>query len=163
MFLEIDELRSVMYNYQLETIIENDNTIAVMAINSAVSELKSYLNPSNQRQWNDGRPKYDINKIFGAQGIDRDPLILELCKDIALYRICRLANVDIIHDHVKERYDRAIEWLSKVAGLNGAPTLTPDLPTIDTNDQRKPFRYGSRAKFSHEGYNQAFNNKRNHK
>lgn len=154
MFLEIDELRSVMYSYQLETIIENDNTIAVMAINSAVSEMKSYLNPSNQKQWNDGRPQYDVNKIFSAQAGDRDALILELCKDIALYRICRLANVDIIHEHVKERYDRAIDWLEKVAGLKGAPTLTPDLPTIEsdgeTGSTKKPFRYGSRPKFNHE-------------
>lgn len=154
MFLEIDELRSVMYSYQLETIIENDNTIAVMAINSAVSEMKSYLNPSNQKQWNDGRPMYDVNKIFSAQDGDRDALILELCKDIALYRICRLANVDIIHEHVKERYDRAIDWLEKVAGLKGAPTLTPDLPTIESDGEagstKKPFRYGSRPKFNHE-------------
>lgn len=156
MFIEIDELRSVMYSYQLETIIENDKTIAVMAINSAVSEMKSYLNPSNQKQWNDGRPQYDVNKIFGAQGVDRDALILELCKDIALYRICRLANVDIIHEHVQERYDRAIDWLEKVAGLKGAPTLTPDLPTIEPDDEgeagssKKPFRFGSRLKFKHE-------------
>lgn len=154
MFLEIDELRSVMYSYQLETIIENDNTIAVMAINSAVSEMKSYLNPSNQKQWNDGRPQYDVNKIFSAQAGDRDALIMEICKDIALYRICRLANVDIIHEHVKERYDRAIDWLEKVAGLKGAPTLTPDLPTIESDGKagstKKPFRYGSRPKFNHE-------------
>ncbi len=159
MFLEIDELRSVMYSYQLETIIENDNTIAVMAIESAVSEMKSYLNPSNQKQWQDGRPQYDVDKIFSAQGGDRDALILELCKDIALYRVCRLSNVDIIHEHVKERYDRAIDWLEKVAGVGnhkGTPTITPNLPTIKTDEgetgssAKKLFRYGSRPKFNHE-------------
>lgn len=154
MFLQIEELRSVMYNYQLETIIENDNTIAIMAINSAVSEMKSYLKPSNQKQWNDGRPQYDVDKIFNAQGYERDALILELCKDIALYRICRLANVDIIHEHVKERYDRAIDWLGKVAGLKGVPTLTPDLPILELEDSeettKKLFRWGSRTKFNHE-------------
>lgn len=156
MFLEIDELRSVMYKYQLDVIIENDNSIAVMAIKSAVSEMKSYLNPSNQKQWQDGRPQYDVDKIFNAQGDDRDALILELCKDIALYRVCRLSNVDIIHAHVIEKYDRAIDWLEKVAGLKGAPTLTPDLPTIESDDEgetgssKKVFRYGSRPKFNHE-------------
>lgn len=156
MFLEIDEMRSVMYGYQLEEITENDDTITVMAINSAVSEMKSYLNPSNQRQWQDGRPLYDVGEIFGATGNERDPLILELCKDIACYRICRLANVDLIHEHVKERYDRAIDYLEKVAGLKGAPTLTPDLPTIDpgnggeSGSLKKVFRFGSRTKFSHE-------------
>jgi hypothetical protein len=42
-----------------------------------------------------------------------------------------------------------------VAGLKGAPTLTPDLPTITPDDSegdtnKKPFRYGSRQKFNHE-------------
>ncbi|NDV45496.1 DUF1320 domain-containing protein [Paludibacter sp. 221] len=155
MFVEIDEMRSVMYSYQMGEITEGDDTIVVMAIKSAVSEIKSYLNPSNQKQWQDGRPLYDVAKIFGAVGDDRDPLILEICKDIACYRVCRLANVDIIHEHVKERYDRAIDWLGKVAGINGAPTLTPDLPTIDPDApggdaNKKLFRYGSRPKFNHE-------------
>ena len=153
MFLEIDEMKSVMYDYQMNEITENDDTIVAMAIKSAVSEMKSYLNPSNQKQGQDGRPLYDVNKIFGATGDERDPLILEICKDISCYRVCRLANVDIIHEHVKERYDRAIDWLKSVAGLNGAPTLTPDLPTIDNPDgetTKKPFRYGSRPKFNHE-------------
>lgn len=157
MFIEVEEMKSVMYRYQMDVITENDNTITAMAIKSAVSEMKSYLNPSNQKQWSDGRPRYDVDKIFGATGDDRDPLLLELCKDIACYRVCRLANVDIIAEHVKERYDRAIEWLSKVAGLSGAPTLSPDLPTItDSDDEeggdstKKLFRYGSRRKFNHE-------------
>lgn len=154
MFLEIEEMRSVMYSYQLDVITENDDTIIAMAINSAVSEMKSYLNPSNQKQWQDGRPLYDVNKIFGSTGEHRDPLILELCKDIACYRVCRLANMDLIHEHVKERYDRAIDWLKSVAGLNGTPTLTPDLPTIDPDDpnanDKKLFRWGSRTKFNHE-------------
>lgn len=156
MFLSIDEMRSVMYSYQLDEITENDNTIVTMAIKSAVSEMKSYLNPSNQKQWQDGRPLYDVSKIFGATGDERDALIMELCKDIAAYRVCRLANVDVIHEHVKERYDRAIDWLKSVAGLNGAPTLTPDLPTIDPDteggdNEKKTYRAGSRKKFDHEG------------
>lgn len=154
MFLTVQEMKSVIYDYQMDEITGNDDTIVAMSINSAVSEMKSYLNPSLQKQWQDGRPQYDVNRIFGATGTGRDPLILELCKDIACYRVCRLANVDIIHEHVKERYDRAIEWLSKVAGLTGTPTLTPDLPTLENggegNDALKPFRFGSRQKFNHE-------------
>lgn len=157
MFITKEEMRSVMYAYQLEEITENDDTIVTMAIASAVAEMKSYLNPSNQKRWDDGRPLYDVNKIFAAEGDARDPLILELCKDIACYRVCRLANVDIIHEHVKERYDRAIDWLSKVAGVgeySNAPTLTPDLPTVepkpDEDSERLAFRYGSRPKFQHE-------------
>lgn len=150
MFLNIDELKTVMYDYQLEEITENDNTITVMAIKAAISQIKSYLKPSNKKEYDDGRPLYDIDKIFDAKGDERDALILEFCKDIAAYRVCRLANVDIIHKQVVENYDRAIEWLKDVR--NG--DANPDLPTLDIDDNTEvskiPFRYGSRPKFNHE-------------
>ena len=60
MFLEIAELKSALYAYQLNEIVEiteGDNTnedIVLMAINAAIEEMKSYLSPNNQSQWNDG-------------------------------------------------------------------------------------------------------------
>ena len=151
MFLTIKEMRSVMYDYQMNEITEADSSIVLMAIDSAISEIKSYLTPSNQKQWDDGRPLYDVDAIFSKTGKNRDALILELCKDIAAYRVCRLSNVDIIYEHVKERYQAAIDWFTKVS--NG--TVNPNLPTIDNSvnpgdDVRVPFRWGSRPKFHHE-------------
>jgi phage gp36-like protein len=162
MFLEPQELKSAIYGYQLAEIVEiteDDDTntdIVLMAISAAVEEMKSYLTPNNQSQWNDGRTRYDVAAIFGATGTDRNPLVLELCKNIAVYYICRLSNVDIIEEKVKERYDRAIAWLEKVSGTGksaGGPALTPDLPTITIDpesDEAIPFRFGSRDKFNHE-------------
>lgn len=160
MFLEIEEMRSVMYEYQMNEITEADDTIVMMAIRSAISEMKAYLTPSDQKQWQDGRPRYDVEKIFGATGEDRDALILELCKDIAAWRVCRLSNVDMIYQHVKDRYDLAIDWLERVSGTGkhkDAPTISPGLPTIPNDGDgeegssgKKPFRFGSRNKFRHE-------------
>ena len=151
MFLEIDEMKSVMYDYQMNEITENDDTIVAMAIKAAVSQVKSYLKPNNKKEFDDGRPLYDIDMIFGATGIDRDPLILEICKDIACYRVCRLANVDIIHTQVVENYDRAIAWLKDVRSGDA----NADLPTLSNDNDENgiskiPFRYGSRPKFNHE-------------
>ena len=161
MFLEPAELKSVIYEYQLNEIVEiteDDGTnedIVQMAIDAAVEEMKSYLTPNAQSHWLDGRRRYDIAAIFAATGTGRNALILELCKSIAVYYVCRLSNVDIIEEKVKERYDRAIEWLEKVAGVGkyaGAPAINPDLPILplpDTTDD-VPFRHGSREKFNHE-------------
>lgn len=153
-FISIDEMKSVMYKYQMDEITESDDSVVLMAIDSAVSEIRGYLTPSNQRQWSDGRPMYDVGKIFEASGTERDALILELCKDIACYRVCRLSNVDMMYDHVKERYQAAVDWLTKVA----AGTVNPNLPKMDFegNDDgdgsgaQKLFRHGSRYKFRHE-------------
>jgi phage gp36-like protein len=161
MFLETDELKSAIYAYQLAEIVEiteDDDTnldIVIMAIDAAIEEIKSYLRPNNQGRWNDGRNRYDVDAIFSASGSERNPLILEFTKSIAVWYVCRLSNVDIIHEKVKERYDRAIEWLEKVSGTGkyaGAPALSPDLPviTFEETDETLPFRFGSREKFNHE-------------
>ena len=156
MFLIPEELSSAIYEYQLDQITESNDDIVQLAIDAAIEEMKSYLNPSAQIRWKDGRPRYDIAAIFSAEGTNRNKLILELCKSIAIYYICRLSNVDIIHERIKERYDRAIDWLEKVSGVGkyaDGPSLSPDLPllTIDPeSEQASPFRFGSREKFNHE-------------
>ena len=162
MFLEPQELKSAIYSYQISEIAEitEDDTantdIVYMAISAAVEEMKSYLSPNNQGRWNDGRARYDVTAIFGATGDARNPLVLELCKNIAVYYICRLSNVDIIQEKVKERYDRAIDWLEKVSGTGksaGSPALNPGLPTLvidPDSDVALAFRHGSREKFNHE-------------
>lgn len=150
-------MKSVVYDYQLDQITETSPDIVEMSVNAAVEEMKSYLMPSAQVRWNDGRPRYDVGAIFGATGTDRNAHILELCKSIALYNVCRLANVDIIQQRVQDRYDRAIDWLEKVAGVGkyaNSPSLAADLPVLPAPAEddltRQPFRSGSREKFNHE-------------
>lgn len=156
MFLTYPELKSVLYEYQLDEITEGSTDIAEMAINAAVEEVKSYLIPTDQVKWRDGRPRYDIIAVFGATGNSRNPLLLEIIKSVALYYVCRLANVDIIQERVKERYDRAVDYLEKVAGIGKYSDSSPlrmDLPVapaITEDGTTKPFRSGSRVKFNHE-------------
>ena len=125
-----------MYDYQLEQIVDNDATIVEMSISAAVQEAKSYLAVG-----------YDCDKIFSAIGADRNSLIVELVKDITLYKIVRLANVDIIYEKAKERYDRAIEYLDRVASGKLAPNLP--LKTNATGDPQTRLRSGSNPKFRH--------------
>lgn len=156
MFITIEEVKQVLYGYQLNEIADNDEMIIESGILAAISEVKSYFTASNQRQWRDGRPIYDAEVIFSATGTDREAFVVRLCQTVAAWNICELANVDIIYDHVKERYNNAIKTLEKIAGIGkyqNSPTLTPDLPTIESdteNTNKKPFRYGSRTKFNHE-------------
>lgn len=157
MFLSTEEMKDVLYSYQMDEIAESDTTIIENGILAGVSEVKSYFTASNQKKWDDGRPKYDIAAIFGATGTDRDPFVLRMCKTVAAWNICELANVDIIYDQVKERYENVIKTLEKIAGIgyySNSPALTPDLPTLPPEtidpDAMKPFRSGSRTKFNHE-------------
>lgn len=155
MFITEDEMKSVMYGYQLSEIVEGDSTIILEGIYAGVAEVKAYFTASNQKSWDDGRKKYDIDAIFGATGDDRDPWVLRMCKTVAAWNICELSNVDIIYDHVKERYEQVIKSLEKIAGMGyyvNSPVLSLDLPTIEetTESTALPFRSGSRIKFRHE-------------
>ncbi|HBX45548.1 hypothetical protein [Limibacterium fermenti] len=158
MFLTTEEMKDVLYSYQADEIAEGDEQIIDNGILAAISEVKAYFTASNQKKWNDGRPRYNIDKIFGVTGTERDPFVLRMCKTVAAWNICELSNVDIIYDHVKERYDNVIKTLEKIAGIgdyDNSSVLTPDLPTIqpgpdEGNSIQKPFRYGSRVKFRHE-------------
>ncbi|MDR3093652.1 MAG: DUF1320 domain-containing protein [Bacteroidales bacterium] len=154
MYLSIQEMKSVLYEYQMNEIVENNDDILNDAILAAISEVKSYFMASNE-QVKDGRPKYDIDAIFSAEGADRNAFILRICKRVAAWNICELANPDVIYEHVKERYDSAIDTLEKIAGMgqySNTPILITDVPTVTENPDnvQLPFRMGSRPKFHHE-------------
>ena len=135
MFLEPQDLPTVIYDYQLQEITEGDPLIPLANIAAAIEEVKSYLK------------KYDTVVIFAAVGAARNPLILETTKTVALWYIIRLSNVDIIFTQAKDRYDRAIKWLEGVRD----GTIVPDLPhaTAPDGGAVASFSIKSNRKFKH--------------
>ncbi len=156
MFVEVEEMKSVMYKYQMDEITEADNDLVMIAIQAATDQVKSYFRNGNKKHWQDGRPLYDADVIFGkekptlpGETDERNKLLVEIVKNIAEWYILRLSNVDIMFEQVKDRYDRDIDWLKQVQ--SGEVIL--DLPVLADNDignNRQPFRFGSRQKFNHE-------------
>ena len=152
MYLTKEELKSVIYDYQIEQITEDDDDIVEMAIAAAIEEVKSYFTANYQHRFTDGRYVYDVDAIFAAEYEDRNPLVLQMTKTVAVWHVIQLCNADVIYEHVKERYDRAVAWLKQLA--NGEVTLT-SLPRLDPNSADNPnnrdlFIYGSRPKFNYE-------------
>ena len=147
MFITVPELNTSIYEYQLLQIVEENNDIALTAIATAEQEVKSYLMPNNLKVWQDGRPRYDVDVIFSKQGNDRNPLLMQHVKTVAVWYVCQLSNPDLIYEHIKERYDRAVDYLKRIA--KGEVTL--NLPILEeTTTTKEPFRFGSRTKFNHE-------------
>lgn len=151
MFITVQELYTSIYEYQLQQIVDQNNDIALTAIATAEQEVRSYLTSNNLKQWQDGRPRYDVELIFSTQVENRNALITQHVKTVALWYVCQLSNPDIIYEHIKERYDRAIDYLSKVS----KGTVTLNLPVLVENEtdpanQKELFRFGSRTKFNHE-------------
>ena len=141
-FLTQDELKTVAYGYQINEITEADDDIVAQAIETGIAEVKAYLSVDKQQ--------YDITAVFNATGGDRNALILQYTKIVSLWHLLILCNVDIIYEHIKERYDRAIDFLKMI----NKGTATIDLPLKDADGDGvadgKAFRFGSRPKFNHD-------------
>ncbi len=164
MFVSSAEMKSVLYQYRMNQIAESDNSIIEQAILAATSEVRGYFEAANARRETAGLTQqqynawkiYDVDAIFDATGTDRDPFVMRMVQRVAAYNICELSNVDIIYDHVKERYDNTILTLEKIAGMGDYATsriVLSGLPSPEASTQttdERPFRMVSRPKFNHE-------------
>lgn len=125
-----------MYVHIIGEITGDDNQIVEQAIDAAIEEVRSYL-----------AQRYDAEKVFGAEGRERNALILENTKTIAIWNIIKLSNAETIYEIWKDRYDRVIDYLARVA----KGTIAPSLPLIANSDGKTVIKakFGSNRKFTH--------------
>lgn len=119
-FINLSDYDSTIHKDILDSLLRGDasenSTIIDDCQMQAIAEMKSYMNKT-----------YDVEKIFGAQGNERHPVVLMMAKDIATYHIFCIHNPYKMSQIRKDRYERAIDWLKGVAKgeitINGAPRL----------------------------------------
>lgn len=167
MFIEAEEMKVVLYDYQLNEIAENDDDIIDEGIAAAITEVRAYFDAANARRESAGLTAqqyaawkmYDVDAIFATTGDSRNKFVVRLCQRIAAYNICELANVDVMYTKVKDRYDGTIKTLEKIAGMGeyaDSRIILNDLPSPassgddDSSTANAPFRMISRTKFNHE-------------
>lgn len=150
-FIIKDELRSIIKENHIDKIVGFDDTIIEMGIAAAISEVRNTLTPGNKKGWRDGRPHYDVAAIFSATGDERNPLLLEITKVVAVWWIIGICNAGVIYEKIESRYDRATESLKDLASGESNDSTLPIINNGETEDEStKPFRSGSRPKFHHE-------------
>lgn len=136
MFITKEEIKTHLYDYQVDQITDGDDTIVTSAIDVAVAEVKSYL-----------ANRYDVEAIFSTEGKGRSALVVEHVKVCAVWHLLILCNVDAIYERYEKAYERSIDYLKQVAdGL-----LSPDLPYKQT-DSGAPvgtLQLKSNPKFTH--------------
>lgn len=131
------ELKTALYAYQIEDITEGDDTIVETAIEVAMEEIKSNL-----------KAVYNIDEEFGAT--EKNKLLVEICKDLAVWHLIKLCNVDLIYENVKSRYDRGIAWLDKARKGQISPSLPVYTIEPGAEDTNSKMRFGSNPKFNHQ-------------
>lgn len=151
MFLAKEDLGSVIYTYQIDQITEGNEDLVAQALAAAEEEAKSYLSQNtNKLETLDGRIIYDVEAIFSTTALDRNSLILQHCLTLAKFHIAALCNADFIYDQAKERYDRAIDWFTKLSKGTVVLTSLPRITITDENNDKQPFSSGSSPKFNHQ-------------
>lgn len=134
-YLTVDEIKSYLYEENVDVITRNDDTIVEAAIDAAMAEAKGYLGA------------YDVTAVFGATGTQRNQLLLIMVKDITAWHIMKLSNAGIHYEYRKQVYERAIKYLQDVQKGN----ITPDFPVLN-DDSGDPLthtiKFGSNDKKS---------------
>jgi len=137
MFIESSELCTGLYAHVIDNIIQGDDQIAQQAIEAAIQEVQSYLSS-----------RYDTDSIFAATGSNRNALVVENIKTVAIWNLLRLSSSETLYDAWRERYDRVIEYLKQVADGKIAPALP--IKTDSSGNTVLKSRFGSNPKFKHE-------------
>lgn len=111
-----DDDYSVLIRREIKTVlVENySDTKLKGAEDMAISQIKNYISGF-----------YDIDKIFSAEGSDRNAFVVMITIDCALYHLYTSLAPNHIPKHRTERYSDALEWLKGIAGGKKA-----DLPPI---------------------------------
>lgn len=129
-FINTSDYDATIHREILDSLLRKESTtydpqIIEICEDRAVAEMRGYLNKI-----------YDCDKIFSAEGGDRNALILMFALDITVYHIFCQHNPYKMPKIRQDRYDRAIEWLKGVmAGditIDGAPRL-PDEEVADNS------------------------------
>lgn len=129
-FLTTDDFNAVCDNATLEVIHQANTQNLARAEKYAIEEVSSYL-----------RGRYDIAQAFDLMGEERNPQLVMITCDIALYHLVAWLPKRIGFEIRETRYKRAIVWLESVQNGKATPNL-PTLTDTEGNDIGNPIRYG---------------------
>lgn len=101
-YLTTQEITTHLGIEQITTISNGDNTLLQAAIDGAIAEAKGYLT------------QYDIQSELNNTANQRNALLLIFIKDIAVWHFVNICNVNTDLTLRRQRYDRAIDWLTAV-------------------------------------------------
>lgn len=111
-YITPEELKTHAYDEEIASIIRNDETIAIAAIDMAIEYAESFLLKS-----------YDTEIIFAKAGEERSTLLVEFIKDVAIWKLIGLATPSIDYADKEKRFNIANAWFKSV--YKGMPTNLP--------------------------------------
>lgn len=133
-FINKTDLKRTIRPELVEQISRQDDTIVTGSIETAIVEMKSYL-----------QNRFDVDTIFAQTGDDRNQLLVSLACDITVYQIVGVIPAGIDLEDRRSRYKRALAWLKDVRDGVINANLPPILDS-ELNDTTNAVEYGSNVK-----------------
>lgn len=130
MFITEFDYRPVIGDAALKVFYQMDTQIRQNAERIAIEEVSGYL-----------RPRYDCDTIFSKTGSERDPHLVMIVCDVALYHMNASTPGRGNGEVRKERYERAIGWLEGVQ--SGKIVANLPLATDERGESSTPVHWGS--------------------
>ena len=110
MFLEPEDLTSLIDQEKIDAISDGDTEKLPNDITTAIADAKLYLS------------RFDVDDLFGKTGGDRDPILLQWVKDITLWYFMRKANGGIDWESAQQCYNDTIKALVRLQGSTTVPS-----------------------------------------
>lgn len=121
-FLTEQDYDASVHREILEAVTREDAALIKICEDRAVKDMRNYLHLH-----------YDCDRIFAAQGDDRDPMLVMFCVDITVYHLFSMHNPRNMSKIREDRYNRAIEWLKAVGRGNLSAEGLPERAEKDEN------------------------------
>lgn len=121
-FINPEDYDASIHQEILDSLIRSDKLIIEICEDRAITEMRGYLSA-----------RYACNKVFSAEGEDRNQLVLMMAIDIAIYHIYSIHNPRNMSQIRVDRYERAIEWLK---GVRKGDISVDGLPEIEQEEDR---------------------------
>ena len=116
-FITTEDYNASIHQEILDAVIRSDSAIIEVVEDRAIAEMRGYMSR-----------RYDCDKVFSAEGKERNELVLMMAIDIAIYHLFCIHNPRMMSEIRAERYERAIEWLK---GIRKGDITVDGLPEVE--------------------------------
>lgn len=131
-FIEINDFDQAVHEEILNALTKSNDATITANINSAVDEMKGYLN---------GR--YDVAVEFAKTADARNKFLLRIGLSIATYYIYSIHNPRKMTQVIKDNFDKAIEDLEKIQAGKLSPVGLAVPAGTETSGDGEPMQWGS--------------------
>ena len=110
MFLTTSDYNAVCDPYELQQITASDSTLRQQAEAAALQLIASYT-----------RNRYDMDTEFAKTGDSRDPMLVNVAVNVALWFLVHRLPQQMGTDRRDQLYDEAVRWLKDVQASRATP------------------------------------------